>query len=112
MTVRHTGLKLDEDFDFEVDNTGDLAAVANLDELEKDLSGAIVSILNEHGIGFVPTVSNIAGLEQRIESRILRDDRVLNVREVTIDAGADANVLYGTVEVDSLYGILRIEETE
>lgn len=83
-----SGVLLDENFDFEVGNTGDLQHESGVDELEKDLAMQMVislsQYLGEPGSGNV--VNKIAGTAARVA---LLDSRVRSVSKEKTDVKFD-----------------------
>jgi len=70
-----SGIALDQNFDFDVDETGDLRVAEGADELSKDISFALVSAL-EGLIGAPKTPEIKRKIRDRSRRVALADDRV------------------------------------
>lgn len=80
MTDFGSGIALDENLDFEVDPTGDLAATSGSDELEKDLSFQMIFSLSDF-VGRPPT-GNLAPKVLDTATRVATaDERVSSVNQ-------------------------------
>lgn len=79
-----SGMELTQDWDLEVDRTGDISSVAGLEELEKDLAfrsaqelaGSVGSVLNKD------TVAQIKRAARRALSEDVRVNRVVSLEVV------------------------------
>lgn len=78
------GIFLDEDFDFDVDETGDIRASKGTDELEKDLAFQMAIALDPI-IGQPPSQSTEAKLINRATAVALSDNRIESVDEDNVE---------------------------
>lgn len=99
-----TGLGLDEQFDLLIDSTGDIDRYEDVVEMHKDLAGAITIIIERDVIGTVLRPNDVAIAETEIENRMLADERVIGVVDVTLEQDSASTEVDVYVEVDSIYG--------
>lgn len=91
-----TGIGLDEAFDLVTDESDDIGTVSGSAEVEKDLSLIVASIISSTTLGSVANTNEKARLENRLESRLDADARVIRVQRARV-----VNVTRdGTPEVD------------
>lgn len=109
MATRLSGLNLDENFDFVVSSSGDLDSVSRIDELQKDLSGAITAIVESQFTGSVLTPNVATTLESLLRSRVEFDDRVNRVRRIDITESLGATIADVYISVDTIYGTIDVE---
>lgn len=88
-----SGIKLTDDWDLDVDTTGDLATVSGQDELEKDLA-MVTAIYFDNNLGETINPRQEANSLKSIENAVRRifqqDSRVGRV--VNIDVRPDQNI--------------------
>lgn len=104
MASRETGLALDENFDFIIDSSGDLKSVDQIEELQKDLSGAVTAIIRDQFLGVKPNENIIAELESVITSRVEFDARVLSVRTISVGMSQGETQYNVYLALDTIYG--------
>jgi len=107
-----TGLDLDEYFDIVVDSTGDWRTTSQGEELRKDLSGVLWTLMQDlSGQRAETPTSETITATQRVRSVVKNDIRVIEVLDVEI-TGADSarpNKLDARVRVESIYGPLAVD---
>jgi hypothetical protein len=108
MSSLDTGIDLDEHFDMQVDETGDIAASSDLAQLQQDLSGAITTIVENNFIGTGPLTPTLAAeLESIIASRVEYDRRILSIESIDVTtAGPPGDELSVSITAVSIYGML------
>lgn len=110
MSSIDTGIALNDQFDFEIDETGDVAATSDVDELQKDLSGGITALLDGQFIGEVLTETDIAEIESVLRSNIVDDFRVLEVRSISVrQSRRDRDTVIIDISAISIYGTLSFQ---
>lgn len=77
------GIALQEEWDFEIDNTGDLRANTGIAELQKDVAFSVASALGD-GLGSPVSQDTRERIDLTVQSRLLDEDRVTAVRSTTI----------------------------
>lgn len=78
-----SGIALDQNFDFEIDATGDLNSVSGVEELNKDLALRLTIFLDEFR-GQILTNEVKSEIKNRVINVLLSDQRVVNVNEASI----------------------------
>lgn len=104
MVEESTGIGLDEHFDFIIDSSGDVKSVAQVEELKKDMSVMVWSVLNNNSIGDILTANVVLELESLIRSQLASDERITNVNEVSVRKLTDGQVVSVIISADSIYG--------
>lgn len=77
------GQYLDQNFDFDIDTTGDIRAASGLNELEKDLSVQMAFTLSEF-LGEPPTNETEAEVKRTVYRVAIADVRVSSVDQENI----------------------------
>lgn len=103
MSSLGAGVGLNRDFDFEVDTTGDLATVTELDELEKDVAFNVARTLQE-SIGQPVTSSTAKELQVDVRDVLIEDSRINVVGSVTIRRIQRTNTYEVVAEVTTAEG--------
>lgn len=93
-----SGIYLDEDFDFSVDETGDTRSTSGTNELEKDLSVNLAITLDQF-IGAPLTGNTETKASDRTIRTVLADDRVRNVVNDSVSVSSDENLRKIDVEL-------------
>lgn len=85
-----SGIKLDEDWDFVVDDSGDIASTSEFSELEKDIAYALANRLdNDLGVPITPT--GFAQLKSATLQILQRDQRIERIADITVEESTDEN---------------------
>lgn len=79
-----SGIYLDELFDFEVDQTGDVLSTDGIDELEKDLAVQMKFNLRQF-LGEVPSSQLNAEVRRTVAQIAIADNRIVSVDRNNID---------------------------
>lgn len=96
------GIALNEDWDFEVDSTGDLLATTGIAELEKDVAFNVAREW-EDSIGRRVDASAKKQIQITAQSVLLSDDRIDTVNNVTArQVNGHANKFEVVADVDTI----------
>lgn len=107
MVEQSTGLGLDKYFDLAIDSSGDIGSVSGVDELQKDMSVAIWSIVDGQINGQVLTENVLVRLESNIRTRISNDERITNVNDVSVRKTGSGAIASVGVSADSVFGTIN-----
>ena len=106
------GLDLDENFDLYLDETGDVGSGSGIEEVVKDVSTFVATILDNHAVGIVMDENDRAELESKIRSVVSDYDKVTAVPRVYVES--DPSSSYPNVElvIDTVYGSDELSLTD
>jgi len=102
MTDELTGIALDENFDLRIDTTGDIdATTTSIEELAKDLSLRIATIIDDVVLGNRLRPNQIAELEAEVTNTVIADTRVDDVVTVNVSRDLASTTADVVVELDA-----------
>lgn len=107
MSTGDSGIGLDENFDLVIDNSGDVASFTKLDELKKDLSGALTAYIDQQAIGSLLDNNKVAEIESDVRTYLEQDERVVSVQTLNIRKSRDRTVVQLEISINSIYGGLQ-----
>ena len=102
------GISITDKFDIEIDSSGDIAAVSNEDELEKDLALLIRLFANDRIIGNTLRADQIKDIESQLTDIISSYDLVETVFDVSVNKQAAATTTTVDVRISTIYGTQSI----
>lgn len=83
-----SGIKLDEDWDLIVDDTGDIASSSDFNELEKDIAYALANRLENEG-GLLTNPTGRAQVKSTTLEILRREPRIARVIDVVVENSED-----------------------
>jgi len=94
-----SGIFLNEDWDFEVDATGDLKSTSGLDELQKDVS---FNLSRNIEIGKRLDSSTQKSIQVTVRDVLVNESRIDSIRELEVRRVDSANKFEVIAEVDTI----------
>ena len=98
-----SGIALDEDFDLLIDDTGDVGAVDDVAELQKDVATDVEPVLENQLIGTRTTENDIVGAESAIQSSLSGDSRINQILRVDITKSNVRGEVEAVIELSTIY---------
>lgn len=98
-----------ETFDLQVDDTGDLKATVDGQELVKDLSLLIKLYFENQVTGSVLTPNRLDNIETRLSDLLRNDERVEYVNNVTVNPTGSGTISTVDVRLRTIYGLSEFD---
>ena len=98
------GIAINDKFDIELDSSGDINAVSDEDELEKDLALLIRLFSNERIFGNTLRTDQIKDIESQLTDIISSYDPVETVFDISLNKPATSSTVTVDVRISTIYG--------